>query len=49
MGVTFLGTLPFDPQVVKSCDEGTPIAASGHTGPFMDALDQVVQAIVSSL
>lgn len=49
MGVNFLGTLPFDPQVVKSCDAGTPIASAGHTGPFMDALDRVVQAITSRL
>ena len=49
MGVAFLGTLPFDAQVVKSCDEGTPIAAGVHAGPFVDALDQVVQAIISNL
>jgi Mrp family chromosome partitioning ATPase len=49
MGVTFLGTLPFDPHVVKACDEGTPIAAGGQPGPFVNALDQVVQAIVRSL
>jgi Mrp family chromosome partitioning ATPase len=49
MGVTFLGTLPFDPQVVKTCDEGTPIAAGSHTGPFVDALDLVIQAIVGNL
>ena len=49
MGVKFLGTLPFDSQVVKACDEGSPIAAGGHGGPFVNALDQVVQAIVGSL
>lgn len=49
MGVAFLGTLPFDPQVVKACDEGTPVAAGGHGGPFVKALDNVVQAIVSKL
>jgi len=49
MGVTYLGTLPFDPQVVNACDQGSPIAAGGHTGPFVDALDQVVRAIVSQL
>jgi Mrp family chromosome partitioning ATPase len=49
MGVNFLGTLPFDPQVVKSCDQGTPIAAGGNDGPFSKALDQVVQAIVARL
>ena len=49
MGVTFLGTLPFDSQVVKACDEGWPIAAAGRGGPFVEALDKVVQAIVGSL
>ncbi len=49
MGVSFLGTLPFDPQVVKTCDEGAPIAGGGHGGPFVEALDEVVQAIVGSL
>jgi Mrp family chromosome partitioning ATPase len=49
MGVTFLGTLPFDPLVVASCDEGTPIAANGNGGPFTTALDEVVQAIVNRL
>jgi ATP-binding protein involved in chromosome partitioning len=49
MAITYLGTLPFDPLVVKSCDEGTPIAGADHAGPFVDALDQVVRAIVGSL
>lgn len=49
MGVNFLGTLPFDPRVVKACDEGAPIAASGNNGPFVKALDAVVQAIVAKL
>lgn len=49
MGVNFLGTLPFDSQVVKACDDGAPIAAGKHDGPFLDALDKVVQAITGSL
>ncbi len=49
MGVTFLGTLPFDPDVVKACDAGAPIAAGGAGGPFVDALDEVVQAIAGNL
>lgn len=49
MGVAFLGTLPFDPLVVKSCDKGSPIAAGDNTGPFVDALDKVVQAIIGRL
>jgi ATP-binding protein involved in chromosome partitioning len=49
MGIPFLGTLPFDAQVVKACDEGTPIAADGNRGPFVAALDKVVKAVVGSL
>ena len=49
MGVNFLGTLPFDPRVVKACDDGAPIAAGGNDGPFVNALDSVVQAIVAKL
>jgi Mrp family chromosome partitioning ATPase len=49
MGVSFLGTLPFDPQVVKACDDGEPIVANGQGGPFTKALDEVVQAVVNEL
>jgi Mrp family chromosome partitioning ATPase len=49
MGVAFLGTLPFDPQVVKACDEGAPMADRRDGGPFVDALNKVVQAVVGSL
>ena len=49
MGVTFLGTLPFDPQVVKACDDGAPVAASAAGGPFVEALNRVVQAITDKL
>ena len=49
MGVSFLGTLPFDPQVVKACDQGKPIAASGNGGAFVDALDKVVQGLIGQL
>jgi ATP-binding protein involved in chromosome partitioning len=49
MGVTFLGALPFDPQVVKTCDEGTPIATHLTETPFVQALDTVVQAVVGNL
>jgi Mrp family chromosome partitioning ATPase len=49
MGVNFLGTLPFDPRVVKACDEGAPIASGGNGGPFVEALDKVLQAVVGQL
>jgi hypothetical protein len=41
--------LPFDPLVVKTCDEGTPIATHIAETPFVQALDKVVQAIVAKL
>ncbi len=49
MGVTFLGGLPFDPQVVKACDEGAPIVTHAADTPFAQAMDKVVQAIVGKL
>jgi ATP-binding protein involved in chromosome partitioning len=49
MGVHFLGTLPFDPQVVKACDAGIPIAGGEARGPFVAALDEVVQALCGRL
>jgi Mrp family chromosome partitioning ATPase len=49
MGVPFLGSLPFDPQVVKACDDGAPLASSGNGGPFVDALNDVVQALTGNL
>lgn len=49
MGVAFLGSLPFDPQVVKTCDEGTPIVTQMTETPFVQALDEVVQAVVGKL
>ena len=49
MQIDFLGTLPFDPGLVKACDEGTLITAGDDKGPFVDALDGVVGAIVAKL
>ena len=49
MGVDFLGTLPFDSQLVKACDEGEPLVGKPQASPFSDALIEVVQAIVTRL
>ena len=49
MRVPFLGSLPFDPGVVKTGDEGRPLAASGAQTPFVAALEQVLHAIVDKL
>ncbi len=45
MGVEFLGTLPFDPRVVKACDDGKPIAAQQQSDGFVAALDTVIGSI----
>ena len=49
MGIGFLGSLPFDSRVVKSCDEGKPIVLQNHSDGFAKALDEVVDNIVRSL
>lgn len=49
MGVGFLGTLPFEPQVVKASDEGKPLMNEGPETPFARELDAVVGKIIDRL
>lgn len=49
MEVPFLGTLPFDPQVVKACDNGQPKQLWESGAAFTDALAGIVQKIIGSL
>lgn len=49
MEVPFMGTLPFDPKVVKACDAGNPMMLQKEQSPFKDAVDQVVEQIEQSL
>ena len=49
MEVPFLGTLPFDPQVVKACDNGQAKALWESNAAFTDAMAGIVQKIVGSL
>jgi ATP-binding protein involved in chromosome partitioning len=49
MEVPFLGTLPFDPRVVKACDSGEPKQLWGSEAAFTDAMAGIVQKIVESL
>jgi ATP-binding protein involved in chromosome partitioning len=49
MEVPFLGTLPFDPQVVKACDSGQPKGLWESGAAFSDAMVGIVQKIVGSL
>ena len=49
MAVPFMGTLPFDSNVVKACDAGEPVMLQKDQSPFMVAVDKVVHQIESSL
>jgi len=48
MEVPFLGTLPFDPQVVKACDSGQPIGLNQSAAEFSAAMTGIVKKIVES-
>jgi ATP-binding protein involved in chromosome partitioning len=49
MGVPFLGSLPFDPQVVKACDAGKPMALQQTAASFSAAMAGIVKMILESL
>ncbi len=49
MEVFFLGTIPFDPKVVKACDNGMPILSEKESSGFSKALDDIIKKIVERL
>lgn len=49
MGIPFLGAVPFDTQVVESCDKGIPIADTHMASPFMTAFDSIVSTLLKSI
>jgi ATP-binding protein involved in chromosome partitioning len=49
MEVPFLGTLPFDPQVVKAGDSGQPMAVKISAAAFTAGMTDIVRKIVESL
>ena len=46
LGIPCLGTVPFDPELARHCDQGSPLAE--HT-PVGRALDDVAQRLLDSL
>jgi len=48
-GIPFLGTLPFDPEVVEASDAGTPIITKNKDSEFSKALDAIMTKIVKQL
>lgn len=49
MEVFFLGTIPFDPKVVKACDNGMPILSEKESSGFSKALDDIIKKIIERL
>ncbi|MDI6797414.1 MAG: Mrp/NBP35 family ATP-binding protein [Desulfatibacillaceae bacterium] len=45
MGIPYLGSLPFDPNVVRACDQGLPVANFKAESPFVAALDEIIDKI----
>ena len=48
-GLTFLGSIPFDTDVVASGDQGVPLMFQDKETPFTRAFDKVVDNIVKQL
>jgi ATP-binding protein involved in chromosome partitioning len=48
MGIPRLGTVPFDPELARHCDLGTPLSTLIET-PVGRALDDIAQRLLESL
>jgi Mrp family chromosome partitioning ATPase len=49
MGIPFLGTLPFSPEVVITSDNGTPIITQNRENDFSMALNQIIANMIQVL
>ncbi len=49
MGVDFLGSIPFDPSVVKACDSGTPLIDQDAETDFSRTLGKIIDSIEKRL
>lgn len=48
-GETLLGSLPLDPEVVRSVDQGYPIAKVLKEGPTAEALKEVIDGVLAGV
>ena len=46
MGVRFLGRIPIDPQITRSCDEGTPYISSCPDSETAKAFNKAIRPIL---
>jgi Mrp family chromosome partitioning ATPase len=49
MGVAFLGSLPFDPEVVRAGDAGKPLVTQGRSTAFAKGVDEIVVTLMERL
>ncbi|MFO8082874.1 MAG: Mrp/NBP35 family ATP-binding protein [Desulfobacterales bacterium] len=49
MGIDFLGSLPFDPSVVKACDAGITKIEQNRESDFYKAMEKVIDSIEKRL
>jgi len=49
MNVNFLGSIPFDPEVVQCCDDGTPITLKNKDNNFSIHLNTAIDQILKKL
>jgi len=49
MGVPFLGRVPIDPMLARSCDEGKNFVLECPTSPAVSALKSIVSTLRSKL
>jgi len=46
MNLPFLGSIPFDPEVVKASDQGMPVADLYPDSPFLAAINRITDKLV---
>ena len=46
MGVPFLGKIPLDPEVVRSCDQGYPLLKVDHDSPTAKAMNKIIKPLL---
>jgi len=47
MGVPFLGKIPLDPEVVRSCDEGYPLLKVSHDSETAKAMNKIIKPLLA--
>ena len=49
MGETFLGAIPLEPEIRRTCDAGTPIVAENPDSPHTKAYEEIARKIIQRI